>query len=235
MSRCVDLTGERFDRLTVIKRVENTKQGMAQWMCKCDCGNEIIATGINLRSKHTKSCGCLRVKAQYKSHKKYNQYDLSGEYGIGYTSKGEEFYFDLEDYDKIKDYCWYINKDGYVASRQTEMMHRVITNCSADKLVDHKHGDNTRNDNRKENLRICTSRENNRNRKPSLNTKSGVSGVAWHNKNKKWIAQIAINKKNIYLGSFVNKEDAIKARKAAEEKYFGEFSYDNSMRDLNER
>ena len=37
--------------------------------------------------------------------KKYNTYDLSGEYGIGYTSKGEEFYFDLDDYDKIKDYC----------------------------------------------------------------------------------------------------------------------------------
>ena len=174
MSKCIDLTGERFGKLTVVKRVENTKQGMAQWMCKCDCGNEIITTGINLRNKHTKSCGCLRIEIQYKNHKKYNQYDLSGEYGIGYTSKGEEFYFDLEDYDKIKNYCWHINKDGYVTSRLEDMMHRIIMDCPSDKLVDHKHGENTRNDNRKVNLRICTRQENNRNRKPSINTKSGV-------------------------------------------------------------
>ena len=45
-----------------------------------------------------------------------NVYDLSGEYGIGYTLKGEEFYFDLEDYDKIKDYCWHINKK-YVCTK----------------------------------------------------------------------------------------------------------------------
>lgn len=233
MSKLKDLTGQRFEKLTVINRAENTKQGMTQWLCKCDCGNEIITTGINLRSNHTKSCGCMRIAAQYDSHKKYNQYNLSGEYGIGYTSKGEEFYFDLEDYDKIKDYCWYINSDGYVISERKTMMHRVIMDCPDDKLVDHKHGDSTRNDNRKENLRICTRQENNRNRKPTLNTKSGVVGVAWHNKNKKWVAQISISKKNIYLGSFENKEDAIKARKEAEEKYFGEFSYDNSMRDIN--
>ena len=38
---------------------------------------------------------------------KTNKYDLSGEYGIGYDSNGQKFYFDLEDYDKIKNYCWY--------------------------------------------------------------------------------------------------------------------------------
>lgn len=232
MSKVIDLTGKRFGNLTVVKRAENTKQGMAQWLCKCDCDNEIITTGNNLRSRHTKSCGCLRIESQYKSHKKYNMYDLSGEYGIGYTSKGEEFYFDLEDYDKIKDYCWHINKEGYVVSKQAIMMHRVVTDCPVDKLVDHKHGDDTRNDNRKENLRVCTRSENNRNRKPKLDTKSGAVGVAWHSKNKKWMAQITINKKHIYLGSFDNKEDAINARKDAEEKYFGDFSYDNSMRDI---
>ena len=46
-----------------------------------------------------------------KCNKKYNKYDLSGEYGIGWTSNtNQEFYFDLEDYDKIKDYCWIYNK-----------------------------------------------------------------------------------------------------------------------------
>ncbi|WP_368488451.1 hypothetical protein [Clostridium sp. BJN0013] len=37
---------------------------------------------------------------------KYNTYDLTGEYGIGYDAKGNIFYFDLEDYDRIKDFYW---------------------------------------------------------------------------------------------------------------------------------
>lgn len=47
---------------------------------------------------------------------KYNKYNLTGEYGIGYTEKGEEFYFDSEDYDLIKDYYWAINNGGYLTS-----------------------------------------------------------------------------------------------------------------------
>ena len=46
--------------------------------------------------------------------KQYNNYDLSGEYGIGYLFNGEEFYFGLEDYDKIKNYCWYKDSGGYI-------------------------------------------------------------------------------------------------------------------------
>ena len=51
----------------------------------------------------------------------------------------------------------------------------------------------------------------------------------WNAKRKKWIANITLNKKRIQLGGFENLEDAIKARKQAEERYFGEYSYDNSM------
>lgn len=41
--------------------------------------------------------------------KQYNRYDLSGEFGKGWTNKEEEFWFDLEDFDKIKNYCWHFN------------------------------------------------------------------------------------------------------------------------------
>ena len=61
------------------------------------------------------------------------------------------------------------------------------------------------------------------------NNTSGIAGVGWHKSSNKWMAYIAINKKQIHLGLFSKKEDAIKARKEAEEKYFGEFSYDNSQ------
>lgn len=60
LGKIIDLTGLRFSRLTVVKRAENTKYGSTQWICRCDCGNEIKVDSQNLRSGKTKSCGCLQ-------------------------------------------------------------------------------------------------------------------------------------------------------------------------------
>lgn len=54
-----DMTGQRFERLTVVERAENDKQGNARWLCKCDCGNTTIVPAHALRQGRTKSCGCL--------------------------------------------------------------------------------------------------------------------------------------------------------------------------------
>lgn len=55
----VDLTGKRFGRLTVICR-EESKNNRTMWICKCDCGNEIIAESYNIKTGHTVSCGCFQ-------------------------------------------------------------------------------------------------------------------------------------------------------------------------------
>ena len=60
MNTLIDMLGQKFGRLTVIERATNTKEGRAQWKCRCDCGNELIVTGKHLRSGNTKSCGCLQ-------------------------------------------------------------------------------------------------------------------------------------------------------------------------------
>lgn len=52
--------GNTYGRLLVLERVENNKRGDAQWKCKCECGTELVVTGVALRSGHTKSCGCLQ-------------------------------------------------------------------------------------------------------------------------------------------------------------------------------
>ncbi len=62
MSRFIDLTGGRFGRLIVIKRVDNGKQGNPTWLCRCDCGKEKVIRGNDLKTGHTKSCGCLKIK-----------------------------------------------------------------------------------------------------------------------------------------------------------------------------
>lgn len=59
MPKPIDLTGQKFNRLTVIRRVENSKDGRTMWLCKCDCGNERIISGRSLRNGHTQSGGCL--------------------------------------------------------------------------------------------------------------------------------------------------------------------------------
>ena len=57
-----NLVGEQFGQLQVIARAENTKNGTAQWLCKCSCGNEIIVPTASLKQGLTKSCGCLKRK-----------------------------------------------------------------------------------------------------------------------------------------------------------------------------
>jgi hypothetical protein len=94
-------------------------------------------------------------------------------------------------------------------------------NCPNGMVVDHINGNPS--DNRKQNLRIVTQHQNAMNARLNINNTSGTTGVSWDKENNKWIAAIGVNNKNIKLGRFINIEDAIKARKEAEDKYFGEY------------
>ena len=64
MGKLIDETGNVYGHLTVLKRADNiiTPNGRSHvaWLCKCDCGNEIITTGKNLRNGMVRSCGCLK-------------------------------------------------------------------------------------------------------------------------------------------------------------------------------
>ena len=241
-----DLTGRKFGRLTVVKQSEdfpNGKRKAAGWYVFCECNPDNIfrVRQSDLKNGHTRSCGCLlsenaRIVGKLNDgskHKKYNTYNLSGEYGIGYTLKGEEFYFDLEDYDKIKNYCWMINDNGYVVTRINKnfvFMHRFILNLTdKDVVVDHIYHNKT--DNRKSQLRTCSNTENSRNATIGKNNKSGVVGVYFNKEKGKWEATIKVNRKTIYLGRFENIEDAVKCRLEAQDKYFGDFSNKENGKD----
>ncbi len=95
--------------------------------------------------------------------------------------------------------------------------------------VDHIHGIETRNDNRKYNLRIGTHSENQMNQPTYSTNTSGVTGVCKGKRGHGWYATINCNGKAIYLGQCDTFEEAVQRRKEAEEKYFGEWSYDNSQ------
>lgn len=213
MPKLIDLTGQVFGRLTVIRQVESYKSPSGKnrdtmWLCRCSCAekNEVIVTRRNLKSGITRSCGCIRRENCSKrnlSRRTKNRYDLSGEYGIGYTKNGDVFLFDLEDYNKIKNFCWSFNANGYLKTnlpregKRTDLMFHnlVMPDAPAGMVVDHiihpVDPKGKKSDNRKSNLRFVTKSQNAQNQIPLRKTNtSGHKGVSW-NKRGMWKASIS--------------------------------------------
>jgi hypothetical protein len=67
MAALIDITGQRFGKLIVIRRAENDKQGQSRWLCRCDCGRPTKVRGYCLRN-YTQSCGCLALDTARKRH-----------------------------------------------------------------------------------------------------------------------------------------------------------------------
>lgn len=67
MGKLIDLTGQRFGRLTVIERAGADSHRQMLWKCVCDCGNETIVRGHALREREICSCGCFR-KERSRTH-----------------------------------------------------------------------------------------------------------------------------------------------------------------------
>lgn len=94
----------------------------------------------------------------------------------------------------------------------TLILHRLLTNAPKGVKVDHKNHNTL--DNRSENLRLSTSIENGQNReKAQADSKTGIRGIHWDERLKKWIAQATINREKIYLGTF---SEILKAQEAVE-------------------
>jgi len=66
MPKFIDIAGQRFGRLTVLRISHVDKRYGSYWVCQCDCGKENIVRGTKLNSGHTKSCGCLHVESATK-------------------------------------------------------------------------------------------------------------------------------------------------------------------------
>jgi len=73
MAKRIDLTGQRFGRLTVVAYDCTDHNGDARWRCQCDCGNTSIVLGKNLRSGAQKSCGCLKKERGQKKAEKMRE------------------------------------------------------------------------------------------------------------------------------------------------------------------
>ena len=217
-----DLTDREFGSLKVIERDwdHDSRQGV-YWICECKCGNRKSIRSADLLNGKTKTCGHCHD---------HNKYDLSGEYGVGYTANGTRFLFDKEDYPKIVPYTWGTDAYGYIVAhyrdsngeRKSIKMHRLVMDATdPDIHIDHIGHDLA--DNRKSQLRIATRNENMHNTKLSKSNTTGRTGVYYDKDRGRWRAAIRVNGKLIYLGLYDSFEEACKAREMAENTYFKEF------------
>ncbi len=154
MDRFKDLTGQKFNRLTVLGLGKRNASGQIQWKCKCDCGNIVLATTTYLKTGHTKSCGCLNRESASKR----------------------------------------LKSKKFVEAKNNYRNNNFLVEGTSLALISST------------NLR--------------KNNKTGVNGVYWDRKSKKYRVSICLQKQKINLGSYDTLEEAKKARLKAEEKYY---------------
>lgn len=224
--------GDVFGRLTVLK-ILSMEEWPKRYVVQCNCPNKTILTTTKQAIKDGKdNCGCLRniKQSETKAKKFMNKYNLEGNFGIGYTPRMEEFYFDKEDYEKIKNFRWNIKdrtqptKYLFATKRlekKTIAMHRLILDAKEGEIVDHINHNTL--DNRKINLRIVTAQQNSFN---CQDTKGRClpKGI-YQTRNGKYIVRICINGKRINLGTYESVEEASSVREDADIKYYKDYRY----------
>lgn len=144
--------------------------------------------------------------------------------GVIELTQGQIAVVDDEDFEYLSQWSWYARRSGEVwyAARSVwkpktmiHMHHVVATRMGLDfDTVDHINGCGT--DNRRENLREATQKQQCENRK----SVKGRRGVHWHKATSKWRAMIEHNGKRIHLGLFEEWDEAVLAREQAEEQYY---------------
>lgn len=213
MSRRLDLSGQRFGALTVIKSVPSSETSDHNPGClvKCDCGKEKIVNAHNLRRGRITSCGCALARAE-KRKRPGNHDDLTGQ------TFGE---LTAVEYVRHDYWRWRCSCGKETCARPSLVKTGRITSCghilkeTARQKVENnifRHHDGT----------AISNIENIMKGQKRANNTTGVTGVSIRSYKgyQMYRAQICVRGKTIGLGEYQTLEQAAQARKAAEEKYF---------------
>lgn len=198
-----DIAGQRFGRLVAVESTQlRDSSGTTVWRCRCDCGNEVQTSLSQLTRGYKKSCGCLgHPKVQNLQGQQFG--DLTAVESAG---KKDGLYLW-----RCRCAC---GKETVV--RQNYLLNGKTKSCGclqAKVVLDNmKFVDGT----------SVTRLEKTGKRLISTNS-SGHNGVHWSKGAQRWIAQIGFKGKTYHLGSFRIIEDAVEARKKAEDRLYGEF------------
>ena len=203
-----NLVGKRFERLVVVSRAENNSSNHPMWNCKCDCGNERKVVGGSLRSKVTKSCGCLHKDLL--REKIVHRYNRRGKKHILH----DKIYNILQRcYNpKTIGYCNYGGRGIEVCKEWRDNPITFIKWALDNGWKKELHIDRIDNDGNYEpnNCRFVTVQENNCNKRNRRENE--YIGIYWDKERSKWQVSISVFNKIKHLGRYNDKEEALMIR-----------------------
>lgn len=205
MSRLIDLSGQRFGMLTVLRRSEKFRP-FVYWVCQCDCGKLVEVAGNNLKRGHNVSCGCRRIKPY-----------IGRRFGkLVVLEKTKE----TVQHGSTKSPLWKCQCDcgNIVLVRLDSLTSGNIKSCGCQE----RHG-------KIQKMREAagyvegTQLSRIRNVSPTSTNSSGIVGVYADKRSGKWDARLTFQGKQHHLGRYDTLAEAAAARKKAEQEWFGKF------------
>lgn len=211
MTKRLDLTGQRFTRLTAM-RVSETRGSLGElkWECLCDCGETVNVTTAHLRSGHTKSCGCYHISKVTK-HGKARTSTYSS--WVAMTQRC------LNPHNK--EYKNYGGAGVSVCQRWLESFENFLkdmgekpSGLSLDRIDPYGNYEPS-------NCRWGNPSDQSFNQRRSSSNTSGRTGVTYDHEVRKWHARISKENKQYNLGYYNTFEEAVAAREKAEIELYG--------------
>lgn len=194
----LDLTGNTYDRLTVLGDVgKRTKNGKVLWHCLCECGRVTFVRGDHLKNEEIRSCGCLNEE---KNHKRFK--DLT-------NTETDNFKIIDRAYSKNQRVYWncICKHCGNHIELQSNQIDRY-SSCGC------KHNRSS-----KERMAEIRDPESLKTSRPTAKSTTGVRGVYYNKRKKRYVVYINVDKKTKYLGSSVDLKEAADIRRKAEIEY----------------
>ena len=192
-----DLTNQQFGRLGVLGDVgKRTKNGKVLWHCLCECGTVTFVRTDHLKKGSVVSCGCLNAE---KKHERFK--DLT-------STETDNF--------KVIDKAYSKNQRAYWNCICKHCGEKVILNSNQ---IDRHISCGCLRGASKDYMNFIRDPESLKSTKPTAKSTTGVRGVYFNKRKKKYQVFINVDKRPKYLGSYTSMEEAIKIRREAEEEY----------------
>lgn len=201
----IDLTGEVFDKLTVLKITdERNSYGRTLYECVCECGNPVYATASNLKRGEIKMCKSCRSQMMV--------IDLKGQ-RFGKLTVIQQHLPDGERKNRQTHWLCKCDCGNENITTTGALRSGAVSSCGC-LVVEKVKSLYTKK------TAPCKLKESENPRKTNT---SGTTGVSWDKSRYQWTAELTFQGRKVYLGRFDDKEEAIKARKKGEEEYFEKF------------